>query len=149
VHLVFVGGILARDQPVMDRFLKTYPHFSVRQIPYQSHQVLASYYNLMDLVLLPLQRDGLPNTLLEAMACARPVVATLVEGIVDVVTHAQDGWLLPPDDEDALVESILTLGTDAGMRERVGTAARARICAEYASSLELASYLAIYEGLLG
>jgi len=148
VHLVFVGGILARDQPVMDRFLRTYPHFSVRQIPYQSHQVLASYYNLMDLVLLPLQRDGLPNTLLEAMACARPVIATAVSGIVDVITHAQDGWLVPPDDEDALVESILTLGADAGMREQVGAAARARICAEYASSLELKSYLAIYERLL-
>jgi glycosyltransferase involved in cell wall biosynthesis len=148
VHLVFVGGILARDQPVMDRFLRTYPHFSVRQIPYQSHQVLASYYNLMDLVLLPLQRNGLPNILLEAMACARPVVATSVGGIVDVVTHGQDGWLIPPDDEDALVESILTLSAATDVRERIGSAARAQICAEYASSLELASYLAIYERLL-
>jgi glycosyltransferase involved in cell wall biosynthesis len=102
----------------------------------------------MDLVLLPLQRNGLPNILLEAMACARPVIATSIDGIVDVVTHAQDGWLIPPDDEDALVESILTLSAATDVRERIGTAARAQICAKYASSLELASYLAIYEKLL-
>lgn len=148
VHLVFVGGVLARDQPAMERFLRTYPHFSVRQIPYQSHQVLASYYNLMDLVLFPFQGDGLPNTLLEAMACARTVVATSVGGIADVITHAQDGWLVSPGDEDALVESILTLNGDAALRQRLGAAARARICDEYASSLELASYLEIYKGLL-
>jgi phosphatidylinositol alpha-1,6-mannosyltransferase len=149
VHLVFVGGILARDQPVMDRFLRTYPHFSIRQIPYQSHQVLASYYTLMDLVLFPFQRDGLPNTLLEAMACGCTVIATSVAGIADAITHAQDGWLISQGDEDALVESVLTLGSDAALRQRLGAAARARICAEYASSLELASYLEIYERLLG
>ena len=147
-HLIFVGGIRTQDQPVMDLFQNKYPYLSIRQIPYQPHQTLPSYYNLMDMVLIPSQRDGLPNTLLEAMACARTVIASSVGGIREVISHEEDGWLIPPRDQDALVESILSLSADIKTRKRIGAAARHKICTEYASSIELASNLAIYAKLV-
>ncbi len=148
-HLVFVGGIRAEDQPAMDLFERTYPHLSIRKVPYQAHTTMPVYYNLMDMVLILSQRDGLPNTLLEAMACARTVVATWVRGIAEVVTHGENGWLIPPGDEDALVKGISALIEDAEARRKIGTAARAKIVSEYASSIELDANLAIYERLLG
>ena len=147
-HLIFVGGIRTQDQPVMDLYQEKYPYLSIRQIPYQPHQTLPSYYNLMDLLLIPSQRDGLPNTLLEAMACARTVIASSVGGIREVISHGEDGWLISPRDQDALVESILVLSADVETRKRIGAAARHKICMEYASSIELASNLAIYAQLV-
>ena len=59
-----------------------------------------------------------------------------------------DGWLVPPRDQDALVASILGLSADIETRKRIGAAARHKICTEYASSIELASNLAIYAKLV-
>jgi glycosyltransferase involved in cell wall biosynthesis len=68
--------------------------------------------------------DGLPNVLLEAMAAGKPVVASRVAGIPDVVTDAVDGILVPPGDPAALAEALGRLGSDEGLRDRLGAAAR-------------------------
>jgi type III pantothenate kinase len=62
----------------------------------------------------------------EAMAHGRPVVATAVGGLVDVVEDGLTGLLVPPGDVRALREALERLLGDADLRERLGTAARAR-----------------------
>jgi glycosyltransferase involved in cell wall biosynthesis len=69
--------------------------------------------------------DGLPNTLLEAMAAGRAVVASRVAGIPDVITDGTDGLLVPPGDVAALRAALVRLSADDGLRARLGVAARA------------------------
>ena len=68
--------------------------------------------------------DGLPNTLLEAMAAGRAVVASRVAGIPDVVTDGANGLLVPPGDVGALRTALARLTADGALRARLGAAAR-------------------------
>jgi glycosyltransferase involved in cell wall biosynthesis len=68
--------------------------------------------------------DGLPNTLLEAMAAGRAVVASRVAGIPDVVTDGANGVLVPPGDVAALRAALARLAADGALRARLGAAAR-------------------------
>jgi phosphatidyl-myo-inositol dimannoside synthase len=68
--------------------------------------------------------DGLPNTLLEAMASGRPVVATRVAGIPDVVSDDVNGLLVPEKDVDALAAALRRLAREPDTRARLGRAAR-------------------------
>jgi glycosyltransferase involved in cell wall biosynthesis len=69
--------------------------------------------------------DGLPNTLLEAMAAGRAVVASRVAGIPDVITDGVNGLLVPPGDVEALRTALGRLAADDALRARLGRAARA------------------------
>jgi len=68
--------------------------------------------------------DGLPNVLLEALASGRPVVASRVAGIPDVVRDGENGVLVPPGDAGALSEALERLAGDEATRRRLGAAAR-------------------------
>jgi glycosyltransferase involved in cell wall biosynthesis len=68
--------------------------------------------------------DGLPNTLLEALAAGRPVVASRVAGIPDVVEDGVNGLLVPPGDPLALAAALQRLVREPQTRERLGRAAR-------------------------
>src|SRR5207247_9698649 len=71
-------------------------------------------------------RDGMPNVLLEAMACGLPVVSTAVAGIPELVIHGQNGLLAEPHDVPAIAEHLAALLTDASLRARLGSRARSR-----------------------
>lgn len=63
----------------------------------------------------------------EAMALEKPVVATRVDGVAEVVQDGETGVLVPPGDPEALAEGLVTLLTDAGLRRRMGVAGRRRV----------------------
>lgn len=63
--------------------------------------------------------DGLPQMLMEAMACGLPAVSTRLVGIPDLVLHEQTGLLVEPEDADALADAIVRLGSDQWLRDRV------------------------------
>ena len=69
-------------------------------------------------------RDGIPNTLLEAMSCGLPVVSTRVSGIPEVVTSDGNGLLVAPDDVHALAAATRRVLGDTDLRTRLGSAAR-------------------------
>lgn len=77
-----------------------------------------------DFSLMLSHREGMPNALLEAMAAARPVVATAVGAVADVVEEGQNGFLCEPRDVDEIGFRILDLRRDRALRERMGTRAR-------------------------
>ena len=117
-------------------------------IPPQPHIDMPRYYALSDIVILPSLRDGLPNTLLEAMACARSVVASAVGGMLDVVTDGHDAILLPAGDDDAWVDTLHRLLLDPETRDRLGSAARQTVTARFTVEREQAAWMALYQELL-
>lgn len=94
-------------------------------------------------------REGLPKVLLEAMASARPIIATDVIGCREAVTHGDNGLLVPPRDAAALAGAIATLAGDGALRRRMG--ARGRELAEtiYATEITARQTLDVYGALLG
>ncbi len=98
----------------------------------------------MDVCVHPSLHDGLPNALLEAMACARPIVATTAGGIPDVLRDRQEGLLVEPGDVPALAAAIERLLDDPALARACGQAARARVLAEFTPAREVERYLALY-----
>ena len=77
-----------------------------------------------DVFVLSSDREGLPIAILEAMAAARPVIATAVGNVPDVVRDGETGRLIPPGDQEALSQAINDLLSDASRCETLGAAAR-------------------------
>jgi glycosyltransferase involved in cell wall biosynthesis len=95
-----------------------------------------------DCVVLPSYREGLPRTLLEAAATARPVIATDVPGCRQAVEDGRTGFLCAARDAGSLAEAMLRmLRLPAERRLEMGRAGRARVEAEYDERLVIARYL--------
>lgn len=93
--------------------------------------------------------EGMPVTLLEAMAARLPVVATDVGGVALVVDAGVTGTLVPAGDPSALAAALRAYVTDASLRRRHGDAAYARVAEKFSLSAMVASYVALYDSLLG
>ncbi len=79
--------------------------------------------------------EGLPNSVLEAMAKGRAVVATRIGGTDEALTDEREGLLVPPGDVDALRRALSRLLADRALRGRLGTAARSRMEREFDEDL--------------
>lgn len=106
---------------------------------------LIAEYQACDALLSLSRYEGFGYTALEAMACAKPVVAFAAGGLVDVVEDGVTGLLSPVDDLDHLAAQILRLARDSGLRRRLGDASLASAHARRGSA---AAYVALYESVL-
>ena len=86
-----------------------------------------------DAFILPSTREGLPLSVLEAMAAGVPVIATAIPGTDEVVTDEQTGLLFPPGDAGALARCLARLLPDRALAARLTVAARARVRAEFSA----------------
>jgi sugar transferase (PEP-CTERM/EpsH1 system associated) len=93
--------------------------------------------------------EGMPVTLLEAMAARLPVVATDVGGVALVVDAGVTGTLVPANDPRAMAGALRAYVTDAPLRRQHGEAGCARVAAQFSLNAMVASYAALYDGLLG
>ncbi len=110
---------------------------------------LARIYAAMDLFVFPSLWDGVPNAILEAMAAARPVLATRVGGVPDVLEDGVDGFLVDSAALDAFPERALVLAcAEPAYLARVGAAARERVARDFTISAERDRHLAVWRGLL-
>lgn len=97
-----------------------------------------------DVVVLPSLWEGLPICLLEAMAAGRPVIASAVDGSVEVVVPGQTGLLVPPEHPEALASAIAFLLEHPQARERFGASGRERVRLRFSLSEMLRATGAIY-----
>ena len=98
----------------------------------------------LDVFVLTSHSEGLPNTVLEAMAAGLPVVATDVGGVAELVNHDLTGLLVPPNDPIAMAQAVRTLAVDPERRLRFGDAGRTRAAAEFGLARMLADYERLY-----
>jgi len=97
-----------------------------------------------DVFVLPSTAEGLPLTVLEAMAAARPVVATRVGGIPEAVVDGETGLIVPPEDVDALTGALDALLADPERARRLGESGRRRVEAEFSAAAMTGRVLDLY-----
>jgi glycosyltransferase involved in cell wall biosynthesis len=114
---------------------------------YRAH--LLSVYGSFDLFVMSSRREGLPNSILEAMAMGLPVVTTDVAGTSELVLDSQTGYVVPQGDVDRLAHAMVTLVADKQLRQGMGQAGRERIEREFSFTHRLQRIEALYAKLLG
>jgi glycosyltransferase involved in cell wall biosynthesis len=100
------------------------------------------------IVCLPSYREGMPKSLLEAMACGKPCITTDTSGCREAVRHEDNGLLVPVKNAKALADAIQQLLEDNGSRARMGCRGRERAVKEFSDEVVIAQTLAVYEELL-
>ncbi|WP_323765908.1 glycosyltransferase [Marinovum sp.] len=98
---------------------------------YRSQSEVAQALKDTDALVLPSFAEGVPVVLMEAMAAGRPVIATSVAGVSELVEHGESGFLVPPGDALKLAEAIRAVLADPDRRATMGKAGRARVVAEF------------------
>lgn len=109
---------------------------------------VAPILHAMDLFVLPSHTEGLPITILEAMAAGRPVVATTVGGIPELVRHGETGVLVPPKDPQRLAEAMLGLLNEPALARTMGAAGRALVATTYTAEGEARETALLYHRIL-
>ena len=98
---------------------------------------------------LPSYREGMPKSLLEAGACARPLVTTDVPGCRELVTDEVNGLLVPPRDSVALAHALRRLISDPALRQRLGREARRTVEAAHGEADIAWRTVALYNEMTG
>lgn len=127
-------GDVQRDDPGSARATLRLGHR--RDIP----EILAA----TDVFVLPSHREGMPVSLLEAMACEVPVVTTDIRGCREAVAGGTAGVLVPAGDPVVLAEALRKLGADPDERRRLGAAGRAEVLARRTTAHGVAPVVALY-----
>jgi glycosyltransferase involved in cell wall biosynthesis len=99
----------------------------------------------MDLFVLPSLSEGLPVSILEAMAAGRPVVATNVGGNREVIVEGKTGFLVPPGDSGALASQMVALLADRQLAQRFGTEGHTRVRENFTLERMVSAYERLYE----
>jgi len=103
----------------------------------------------MDVFVLPSMNEGISNTILEAMACAVPIVAARVGGNPELVADGETGSLYDALSADALAACLAAYADDAALRRSHGLAARRRICDGFSLEAMIGRYERFYDELVG
>lgn len=115
----------------------------------ESTRQIEQYHRAADIFVLPSVREGLPNALLEAMACGLACVATRLEGVTDrLITDGESGILVPPRDVTVLADALRQLMDQPERAMALGLRARHRIEQDFALTETARQYLAVYRELL-
>jgi glycosyltransferase involved in cell wall biosynthesis len=101
-----------------------------------------------DVILMPSLSEGLPLALLESMALGKPVVASEVGGIPEVIKDGINGVLVPPGDAGALAEKVVGLLISDKLRENLGKNARQTILSQFTARIMAEKTLRIYDELM-
>ncbi|RJO60145.1 glycosyltransferase family 1 protein [candidate division WS5 bacterium] len=101
----------------------------------------------IDILVVPSLREGFPMITLEAMAMAKPIIATNIDGITEQITDGINGILTPPKDSSAIAQAIIRLINDRESGRKLGLAARKRVEQEFSVEKMVAETEKVYLSL--
>ncbi len=142
IKLVLVGD--GEERPRIGAFIKEHSLVSnVRALGTRTD--VARLLSAADVFLLSSISEGIPLTIIEAMAAGIPVISTDVGGVSEMVTHGVTGLLAPPKSPDAIAEQILAVSSDASLRTNLIENARAKAYETFSLDGMLDAYRQHYE----
>lgn len=107
----------------------------------------SSLMQYFDMLVMPSLTEGLPTVILEGMELAKPIVATNVGGVKELVIDGETGFVIPPNDEDLLCEKITYLLNQEVVRKKMGQAAKQHFIKHFASDVATQQFIDLYEEL--
>jgi glycosyltransferase involved in cell wall biosynthesis len=157
-HLIEAAALVVRQVPDA-RFviagegeLRPALERQIREHHLEKHVLLAGFrpdvlslHKAFDIFVMSSVTEGLGTSLLDAMACAKPVVATAAGGIPEVVAEGETGFIVPPRDHQAMADAIVQLLKEPALQERLGTAGRARVRDRFSADRMLRDTLRVYQ----
>ena len=146
-HLIMVGD--GPDRRRFERRLSKYGlERKVRLVGDRHPDDVPAWLSAADVFVLPSHGEGLPNSVMEAMCCERPVVATRVGGIPEAVDHGETGLLVDPGDVHGLSRSIGTLLSDANRRLKMGVQGRRTVQRRFSWRRSAEALVEVFETVL-
>jgi len=146
-HLLLLGGgfdeHLVKDWLARNRESEERVHV----IPYLPYTKMPSAYNACDIFVLPTLAEGMSRSIMEAMACSKPVIATNVGGNPELVSE-ETGFLVEPKSPKALTYNIQKLLDSPATCARMGKRAREFATSNLSVEKRIKSFIKVYEGLL-
>ncbi|MBU7582254.1 MAG: glycosyltransferase [Nostoc sp. TH1S01] len=138
--LLIIGEVRASQESVLQVYATQQPE-NAQRIIVTGHlsniQAVAAHLRLCDVYLQPSLWEGMPNALLEAMACGCCCIASDAGGITEVIRHGEDGFILPRSQLHKLGEAVLEcLAMPSTIKSQITQAARDRIVKEYSIAQE-------------
>lgn len=145
VQAIFTGdGSLRRELEQQAQQLGLDNHIKFLGVRQDVSEILSA----ADLLVLPaLGGEGLPNVLLEGMACAKPVIATHVGGVPELVREGENGYVVPPADVLALQKALAHALADRERLNRMAAAARRIVENEFSLRLQVSRFEEIFDRL--
>ena len=119
-----------------------------------THDELIELYRKSTIFALPCQiaedgdRDGIPNSLLEAMAMKIPVISTNVSGIPELIEHMKNGIIVPPKDSKSLASAIKLLIDQPHLRRELGKAGHHKVCQQFSLERNIFKLKELFESAL-
>jgi glycosyltransferase involved in cell wall biosynthesis len=138
------------DGPLLENMKKKATDLGIADsVVFQGHvdQVI-DFLHATDVFVLPSYQEGMPNSLLEAMACGLPVVATRIGGVVDIIRDEESGLLTAPGDSKGLAERILMLLNNEGLAKSISSNALKTIQDSYYLDGIIRKYMDLYEHMV-
>jgi len=102
----------------------------------------------LDVCVIPSLREGFPMVTLEAMAMARPIVATRIDGVTEQMTDGREGFLVPPEDPTALARAVSTVLLDRSLAQEMGRQARLTVERKFPVERMVAETERVYQSLI-
>lgn len=157
-HLVDAAALVLRQVPDA-RFiiagegeLRPQLERQIKEHRLEKHVFLAGFrpdvlslHKSFDVFVLSSTTEGLGTSLLDAMACGKPIVATTAGGIPEVVEHDATGLLVPPRDAGHLAQALVALLKDPDKRRRFGAAGLARVRERFSAERMVQETLGVYQ----
>ena len=146
--LLIIGEVRQGEEKIiLDEFMAANPDSKIIATGYIPPKDLPTYYSLIDVFVHPSLRDGLPNAVLEAMACEKAIIATPVGGIKDILENEKTGLSADVNDASMLADKILELMDQPEKRKYLGKKAREAIENKFTPEMELDANLDAYRKL--
>lgn len=141
LQLVIAGGVIDMDYAESVRKMVSATTFAtwLGEVP---HERMGSLYQRADLVLNCSESESMPNSLMEAMAIGRPVLAADIPGNRSLINNGINGWLY--DGEDDFRSQVLQIRENASLREEMGRNAKEYIRANFSPQQETDRYISLY-----
>ena len=157
-HLIEAAALVVRQVPDA-RFviagegeLRQSLEHQIKHLGLEKHVMLAGFrpdvlsvHKAFDIFVMSSVTEGLGTSILDAMACGRPVVGTAAGGIPEVVKDGETGILVPPRDHEAMADAIVKLLKDEPLRKRMGAAGLSLANARFSAERMVQDTLRIYE----